>query len=306
MKSNLFNIVAGYILVCLIWGSTWFAIRLGLDSFTPLAGAGFRFTLAAFIFFIVIRYKKIEVKQDKLAIKIYLILAFFSFVIPYALLYWAQQHIASGLTSILFGVLPIFVLIFARFMLPENKILGFQWAGIILGFIGLIIIFSENLKVNIGTDLLGMIAILSAGIIQAVITVITKKYSSYINPIALNYYPTLIAGPILLLMAFVFEDHSRWIFDANGVISVLYLSLFGTVIAFSIYYWLMHKIDIVLIALSSIITPIIAVVMGCFILLEDFTINDIIGSSVVLIGVLFANFNDIINYLRQKRSNTEI
>lgn len=306
MKSNSFNIVIGYILVCLIWGSTWFAIRLGLDSFTPLAGAGFRFVLSAFLFFIVIKYKKIEIKMDKLALKIYLMLAFFSFVIPYAMLYWAQQHISSGLTSILFGVLPIFVLIGARIMLPENRITGFQWAGIILGFIGLIIIFSENLKVNLGTDFLGMIAILSAGIIQAVITVIMKKYSSYLNPIALNYYPVLIAGPVLLIIGFIFEDHSKWIFDTNGILSVSYLALFGTVIAFSIYYWLMHKIDIVLIALTSIITPIIAVVMGCFILLEDFTINDIIGSSVVLIGVLFANFNDIINYLSKKRSNIRI
>lgn len=108
MKSENLKITLGYILICLIWGSTWLVIKVGLNSFTPLFSAGFRFLSAAILFYIIISLKKIEIKKDKMAVKIYLILGLFSFFIPFALVYWAEQYISSGLTSILFGILPFF------------------------------------------------------------------------------------------------------------------------------------------------------------------------------------------------------
>jgi len=303
MKPENIKIVLGYIMVCLIWGSTWFAIKLSVGSFTPLASAGFRFIVSALLFFILIKVKRIEIVKDKIAVKLYIMLGFCSFVLPFGLLYWAEQRIPSGLTSILFAVLPISVLIISRVMLPENKITPLQSFGILLGFLGIVLIFSKKLDINLGNDLAGMLAVLGAGIIQAFITVIMKKYSSHLNPVSLNFFPTLIAGPVLLLLGLAFEDYHKWVFDAQGILSVLYLAFFGTIIGFSTYYWLMHKIDIVPISLTSIITPIVAIIIGSVILNEKFTFRDFVGSSVVLIGILFANFDAIKNYLRRKRSN---
>ncbi len=306
MKSDGFKITAGFILICLIWGSTWLAIKIGLDSFTPLGGAGLRFMSAAIMFYLIIKYKKIEVQKDKLAYKIYLMLAFFSYIFPYALVYWGERYISTGLTSILFGIMPFGVVILSRIMLPENRISKYQWIGIIAGFAGLVVIFSQNLKVDLKNDFWGMIGVLTAAVMQAVVAVIMKKHSGKLNPLALNYYPTLIAGPVLLIAGFLMEDSSKWVFNAQGVGSFLYLALFGTVIAFSVYYWLMKKMNVVILSLNSFVTPIIAVILGAFILAEKFTMRDLLGSSFVLIGILFANFDGIINYFRKKRLNIEV
>jgi len=298
-KDNL-KITFGYILICLIWGSTWLAIKLGLDSFTPLAGAGFRFTSAAIMFFIIIKIKKIEIQTDRLALKLYLMLGVMSYFLPFALVYYAEKYIATGLTSILFGVLPFFVVIFSRIILPESRVGFSQWAGVALGFTGLLVIFSRNLTIDIQNDFWGMLAVFGSATLQAFVSVMMKKHSKGMNPLAVSFIPTLIAGPALIICGFLFEDPSKWIFDGNGIFSFLYLALFGTVIAFSTHYWLMKRMNVVLLSLSTFITPIIAVILGALILNEKFTLRDILGSSFVLIGILFANFTGVINYLKKK------
>lgn len=302
MKSDSLKITAGYVLVCLIWGSTWLAIKLGLNSFTPLAGAGFRFTSASVMFYFIIKVKNIKLQMDPLAWKIYLMLAVMSYILPFSLVYWAEKYVATGLTSILFGILPFFVVIISRIMLPDNKISFFQGLGVVTGFTGLLIIFSQNLKIDIQNDFWGMLAVFGSAILQSFVAVIMKKYSKGLNPLSLNFIPVLIAGPVLIICGFLFEDPSKWIFNSDGIFSFLYLALFGTVIAFSVYYWLMQKINLVFLTLNSFITPIIAVLLGSIFLSEKFSIREIIGSSFVLIGILFANFTGIINYFKSKRA----
>ncbi len=302
MNSDKFKVTFGYILICLIWGSTWLAIKVGLDYFTPLAGAGFRFTSAAVIFFIIIKIRNIEVSLEPLALKIYGMLALFSYILPFSLVYWAEKYVPTGLTSILFGVLPFFVVIFSKIFMPESRVGASQWTGVALGFTGLFIIFSKNLKVDIQNDFWGMLAVFGSAIMQAFVAVMMKKHSKGLNPLSVSFLPTLIAGPVLILAGFIFEGSSTWVFNAPGIISFLYLALFGTVIAFSTHYWLMKKINIVILSLNTFITPIVAVLLGVFILNETFTMRDIVGSSFVLIGILFANFTGIINYLKNSKS----
>lgn len=302
MKSDNFKIVFGYILICLIWGSTWLAIKLGLNSFTPLAGAGFRFTSAAVIFFIIIKFWKIEISLEPLAIKIYAMLSLFSYMLPFSLVYWAEKYVPTGLTSILFGVLPFFVLIFSKIFMPESRVGFSQWTGVALGFSGLFIIFSKNLNVDIQNDFWGMLAVFASAIMQSFVAVMMKKHSKGLNPLSVSFIPTLIAGPVLIAGGFLFEDSSTWIFNTEGIISFLYLALFGTVIAFSTHYWLMKKINIVILSLNTFITPIVAVLLGVFILNETFTARDTVGSAFVLIGILFANFTGIINYIKNRKA----
>ena len=114
MKKESLLIILGYISICLLWGSTWLAIKVGLESLTPFISSGARFTVAAIFFFLIIKIRNIKVQTDRLAIKLYLIMGFFSFAIPFGLVYWGQKFIPSGLASILFAVYPFFVIIFTK------------------------------------------------------------------------------------------------------------------------------------------------------------------------------------------------
>ena len=295
MKNENIKIVAGYVLICLLWGSTWMAIRIGLNSLTPIFSAGLRFLSAAFFVFLLMKYRKISIQKDVHSIKLYLILGFFSFIIPYGLIYWSEQFVPSGLTSIIFAVMPFFVILFSKIFMPEVKIKRNQIIGSVLGFGGIVVIFSENLVIDVSGYMLGMLAILLSSAIQGWISVHLKKHGEHLNPLSMIFVPLLIAGISMTILGFEFENRKSWSFSIEALGSILYLAFFGTTIAFTTYYWLMKKINVVILSLSALITPILAVLLGWFILDERLSLRKLFGSVLVLIGILFANFDKVKN-----------
>lgn len=300
MPNENFKIASGYALICLLWGSTWLAIRIGLDSLTPVFSAGLRFSAATIFFFVLMKIRGVRIQTDSRSVKLYIIMGFFSFVIPFGLVYWAEQFIASGLTSVLFASFPFWVIIFSYFAIPQDKIGPYKLVGVIMGFIGNYVIFSRSISFNLSDDLWGMIAITTSAIMQGGVAVVIKKYGKSLNPLSMNLVPVFIAGISMLIIGFLFEDLSTIKFDTGAIFSVLYLAFFGTVLTFTTYYWLMQRINVVILSLSSFITPIVAVLLGWFVRGEVFSQNDLIGSALVLIGILFANFRGLLNYYRSK------
>ena len=289
MFNDKLKIAIGFITICLIWGSTWLVIRVGLNSLTPLIAVGLRFSTAASIVFLMFKSKGLALQKDPLSIKLYIFLGFFSYLIPFGLVYWAEQYIPSGLTSILFAVLPFGVIVFSKILMKDSVISLNQIIGVVLGFIGIVVIFSETLAMEFSGYILGMSAALFAALIQAYVAVVIKKHGKHLNIMTMNFIPLLMTGVLMTLAGIIFENHSGWNFDLKAIGSILYLAVFGTVIAFSVYYWLIKKMNLVILSLNSFISPIIAVILGWMILSEKLSWQTLAGSILVLIGVLFAN-----------------
>ena len=297
------KIVLGYIIITLLWGSTWLAIRVGLDSLTPMFAVGVRFFIASIFVFIIMKISKVKLQTDSLSIKLYLFIAFFSFIVPFSLVYWGEQFVPSGLASVIFGVFPFFVILFSWLLLPDGSIGIYKSIGVLAGFIGITIIFWEDLSLDFADYSLGMIAILVSATIQGFVAVIIKKHGSKLNPLSMNFVPLLITGIVLIPVGLLFEDRESLVFDSKAIYSILYLAFFGTVVTFTIYFWLMKKINVVILSLSTFLTPIIALILGAIILSEKFTTNQILGSSLVLIGILFANFRGLVKYYKDREKN---
>uniref|UniRef100_A0A832LIZ4 Multidrug DMT transporter permease n=1 Tax=Ignavibacterium album TaxID=591197 RepID=A0A832LIZ4_9BACT len=294
MTKESLKIFFAYILLCFIWGSTWLAIRISLESFTPFLSGGLRFIIASIAIFIIMRLKGIALQKDKLSIKLYFQMGFLSFVIPFGLVYWAEQFVPSGLASVLFGVYPFFVAIFSFFMIPNEKIGIGKTVGMILGFLGIIIIFSDSFSFTLSDYLLGMFAVMLSGIMQAYIAVTLKKHGKHLNPLSMNFIPMLIAGIAGTLIGLFAEDMSRVSFEENGILAVLYLAIFGSVVTFTSFYWLMKRINVVILSLIAFITPIVALLLGWIFYNEVFTTHHLVGSALVLIGLLIANLYGIV------------
>jgi len=294
MTKESLKIFFAYILLCFIWGSTWLAIRISLESFTPFLSGGLRFLIASIAIFIIMRLKGITLQKDKLSVKLYLQMGFLSFVIPFGLVYWAEQFVPSGLASVLFGVYPFFVAIFSYFMIPNEKIGIGKTVGMILGFLGIIIIFSDSFSFTLSDYLLGMFAVMLSGIMQAYIAVTLKKYGKHLNPLSMNFIPMLIAGITGTLIGLFAEDFSKVSIEENGILAVLYLAIFGSVVTFTSFYWLMKRINVVILSLIAFITPIVALLLGWIFYNEVFTTHHLVGSALVLIGLLIANLYGIV------------
>jgi drug/metabolite transporter (DMT)-like permease len=283
-----------YAAICFIWGSTWIAIRYGLESLTPIFSAGVRFSLASVLIFILMRIKSLTLQTDKDSLRLYFLMGFFSFVIPFGLVYWAQQFIPSGMAAVLFAVYPFWIVIFSYIRIPGDFIGFFKVFGTVLGFAGIVIIFSDSFAGDISNFLIGMFAVVLSGIMQAWIAVSIKKFGHHLHPLSMNFIPMVIAGISMLLIAFFTEDLSALKINQNAYISILYLAVFGSIVTFTSFYWLIKHVNLVILSLVAFITPIVALVLGYFIYDEVLSTRHFIGAALVLTGVFWANLGNLL------------
>jgi len=294
MKSTTIKIIFAYILLCLLWGSTWIVIRASLESLTPFISSGARFIIASFFILILMKLRGVSLQRDKESIRLYILMGILSFVIPFGLVYWAEQFVPSGLASVLFGVYPFFVALFSFFRIPTESIGKIKILGMSLGFIGIVVIFSDSFTTDLSNLFIGMVAVALSGVIQAWIAVTIKKSGKHLNSLSMNLVPMFIAGIAGLIIGLMLEDLSKIKIDNTAILSVLYLAFFGSVITFTTFYWLMKKINVLLLSLIAFITPIVALFLGWIFYNETLTMQHFIGSTLVLIGLLFANLESVI------------
>lgn len=284
-----YKIIIIYAVLCFVWGSTWLAIKISLESFPPFLSAGLRFFIASFTIYTLMRIRGTELQTDKESIRLYFMMGFFSFVIPFGLVYWAEQFVDSGLASVLFAVYPFFVAIFSYFMIPNEKIGVIRVIGMILGFLGILIIFHDSFSFTFNDYILGMFAIVFSAIMQAFMAVTIKKYGKYLNPLTMNLVPMLIAGIVMLAIGTVIEDFSKINLTEYGVLAVFYLAIIGSVVTFTSFYWLLKKVSVIIMSLIAFITPIVAILLGWIIYGETLSEKHLVGTTLVLFGVLIAN-----------------
>jgi len=295
------QIIAAYAFVCLIWGTSWMATRVGLDTLKPFVSSGLRFIVAALVIWIIMKFKNIKLQTDKTSLILYSILIIFSFVLPSGLTYWGQQFIPSGLASVLFSTYPFFTAIFAGLFLSEEKIRTGQIISMVISFTGIVVIFSNDITANFNLNILAMLAVFISGVLQAGIAVTMKKYGNNLNPLSMNFIPMLVSGIILLVGGLILEDTSNLSFSTAAVSSIIFLAIFASVISYTAYFWMLKKISVVILSLTAFITPIVALGAGVFFLGEKLSNMQIAGSILVLCGILFANLGSSFYLIIKKR-----
>lgn len=290
------------IVVCLIWGSTWLVIKIGLATVPPLLAAGLRFALASLILYAIMLVRKESIPTGRKFNWLAVFMGLTAFSIPYALVYWGQRLIPSALASILFATYPFFVALFSHVFLQNERMSGFKIFAVVLGFAGVYMIFSSELAFNAELAVGGMAAIVVSAFIQAMSLVFLKKYGENFSPVSINFVSMSIGALLLLAASFIGEDFSSVAFTNGAVLSIIFLAVFGNVVAFVSYFWLVKRVETVLLSMTSFVTPIIAVVLGALILHEALTPRIFSGATLVLCGILAANGKDLANMFARRKS----
>jgi drug/metabolite transporter (DMT)-like permease len=289
MRAERLRIWTGLAVISLVWGSTWLAIKIGLASVPPFLGVGIRFLIASGLLFVILRAGRIRIPLTADAKILYASLTLLTFTVPFALVYWAQQYVASGLGSVLFAAFPFWVALFSQLLLPGEKLNGFKAAGIVLGFTGIVIIFAHDIRYTGEGGILPLIAIVVSTILQALSTILVSRYGKPVSPVAMNFVGMLAGGVALTLLGLLTESTNTIVWDGAAVGSILYLAIFGSVVAFVTYHWLLKRIEAVYISFTTFINPIIAVILGAAVLGERLASSTLAGAACVLGGILVAN-----------------
>ncbi len=277
-----------YIILCLIWGSTWMAIKLGLRDSPPFWSAAVRFIIATSILVI---YNRLAGNKYPAGWRGKLRVAWpglFTYLGSYTLTYVGSMYITSALASILFAVFPFFVLLLMTFMIKDERVTWQAILGAVIGFVGVVLIFAEPMAYR-ENAILGMIFLVLSPLAAAIGTVSIRAYLKDQPVIPMVTLQMSLGAILLTLTAFLVEDIGRFHVTLTSIGALMYLAIFGSVIAFTTYYRLLQRMKLVTMSMVALITPIIAVLLGFVILDELLTTADYVGAALVLAGVAVVN-----------------
>jgi drug/metabolite transporter (DMT)-like permease len=280
-----------YILISFIWGTTWFAIKLGLDFFPPFFSAGLRFAIASSILFLILTVQKKKVPLSPYFLRFYLLLGSTMFGVSYGLVYWGEKFIPSALASILFSTFPLAIAITAHLVLPDEKLKIYKLLGIFIGIAGVIVIFFDPSLLLSKISLFGALAIILSVCITAFPNVLVKRETHKTDPVSLNMGGMAVGSIFLLGLSLIFEKNSEIQWTIPGIGSLLYLAILGSVTTFVLYFWLMRKIPVTRLSFITFISPLVAVITGRLAGGEVLSFQVFLGMVLIFLGIFIADYS---------------
>lgn len=290
------RILFPFIALCLIWGSTWYFIKISLNAgVPPFYGVGLRFLFSGIIFFVYIYYKKLSIPTTPQAIKLYLSFGLLNFSLSYGMTYWATQYIYSSISSILWGLFPLFTSLMAHFMIkddPDERLNKNKIGALMMGLTG-VAIMSANQEIDLASQSFSAILVLiSVIIIAAYPSVQYKKYNDEVGPYQMNAVCQVMTGIVMLSMSSVFnEDLSVIVWNNELILSTLYLIVFGGFISWGIYFWLYQHLNVTQVTYVAIFPPIVAIFLGWVFL------GEILSSQEIIVAIPASRFDLIFSII---------
>lgn len=287
MKRGSPMIPALYALICLIWGSTWLVIKIGLVGVPPFLGAGLRFTLASAVLFALIAARGTPIRLDRDGRIAVLSCGLLGFTLSYACVYWSEQYISSGLAAILYCMMPLFTALLSRFWTRSETLSARKVGGILVAMAGTAVLFWPSESVS-RAQIAGMAVALVSVAASAANLVSVKKYGRDLDVFVMNALSMAIGAALLLVLSAFLESRIAVTWSRSNVLAIVYLSLAGSVTAFLSYYSLVKVMDATRLSLITLIFPLVAVLLGWTVLHEALPPSTWGGMGAVLLGVAIA------------------
>jgi drug/metabolite transporter (DMT)-like permease len=269
-------------LLCAIWGSTWWAIRLCLADQPPLTSAGLRFLLASAAMALVVRGLRRLDQAPPPPTWLWLVAGGTNFAGSYGILYVAEQTVPSGLAAVLWSVFPLLMALAGTLWLGE-RLRPRQQLGFVVSFAGIVTVFAGDLDAGGSTG--AALLLLGSPLVSAAGTVLIKRYGAGTSSLQLNRNGMAFGAVLLTLAALLREDPLAMPWSWQGTLALGYLALFGTALTFGVYFWLLQRVPASQLSLVSYVTPVLAVLLAA--LVGDGSTGPLLwlGTTLVVLGV---------------------
>ncbi len=286
------SVPAAYLGIVLIWATTPLAIKWSAEEGGFLLGVTSRMTIGYVVCLVLLLALRIEFPWHLRARNAYVAagLGLFGSMIC---VYWGAQYIPSGLVSVLFGLSPIMIGIFATYWLGERGFSTGRLFGVVLAITGLAVIFKPggNLA-QIAPE--GILAVLMSVTLQALSAVWVKRIGGELHPMSINTGALSIAVPLYLLVWLLFDGRTPQVMSERAWAAVVYLSLFGTVLGFNLYFYVLKRVTATVLSLVTLITPVLALLIGNWLNGEAIAPRVWLGASAILLGLISFQWGGIL------------
>jgi drug/metabolite transporter (DMT)-like permease len=278
-----------FAIIYFVWGSTYLAIRVGVREVPPFLLAGMRFSVAGLVVYLwaIARGETAPTKREWLAASF---LSIFFFVLDYGLVFWAEQRVPSGLTAVMMATIPAFMALSEIFLLRTQRLTISLAGALLIGIGGVGVLVSRSLNLG-GTpvDKAGAIALIIASISWSVSSALTRILPLPPSKTMSSGTQMLLGGVLLCLTSTLLGEfhnfHLRSV-SREAWLSLLYLIVAGSIIAFTAYLWLIHHESPTKVGTYAYVNPVVAVLIGYFFGGEALDLRTVLGTLFILVSVV--------------------
>jgi drug/metabolite transporter (DMT)-like permease len=281
-----FKAYAAFASISFFWGTTYLAIRIGVEVMPPALLAGLRFIIAGLLFlgWLVIRGHKIPGGRAILDI---MIVAVALLTIANGAVVYAEQWVPSGFASLIIATLPLMMVIMLGFMKKGEHLTRRKIGGIILGFAGIVLLVWPDLQADMEPDYLkGIIILFIAPVAWGAGTLYAKYHQTSIEPKMAAAMQMLVGGILLLCISALAGEFPEFYFSWQGMAALWYLIVFGSFLGYGCYIYALQHLQPSVVSTYTYINPVVAVFLGWLILNERLDGHIIVSTLVILAGVI--------------------
>ena len=284
------QLVLAFAAIYLIWGSTYLGIRYAIETIPPLLMMGMRHSVAGALVYGWARWRGVPAPQPK-HWAYALVAGGLLFLGGHGVLAWAEQEVPSGLAALLCATLPLWTVLLARVDGTERRISVRALAGLLLGFGGVALLIGPEL-LGQRLNLLAAGAVLSSALLWAVGTGYTRRVGMPDSKL-LSAAMQMLSGGTLLLLAGLFTGETSGLHLANVTVrsglSLAYLTVMGSIVAFSVYTWLVPASSPSMLSTYAYVNPVIAVFLGWALAAEVLGARTLVATAIIVAGVMLVS-----------------
>jgi drug/metabolite transporter (DMT)-like permease len=281
---------ASFLVMTSIWGSSYLWIKLGLREVGPFALVGSRLLLGAIVLSVVVAARRPGFPRTAGGWLGLIFLGLVNNALPFILVSWSEQHVDSAIASVLISTVPLFTLVISAIFLRDERIALRRILGLVVGFAGIVVLMSRDVRGSIVPDNLGgYVALLAASLSYAVGGVYARRNLSGLDATVQAYVP--IAAADLLAWGGVWATAEPLNLPAHPLtwLSILWLGIMGSGYVYVLYYRLLHSVGPVRLSTGAYLIALIGVVLGVLFLGERLDWRLAVGGGLVIVGVLIVN-----------------
>ena len=273
-----------------MWGTSYGFIKLGVETLTPFTLIASRLLIGFALLATVVVVARESLPRNPRTYLHLLVMAVINIVIPFTLITWAEQSVASAIAAILNGAVPLLVIVLAALVFPDEPITLGRLVGVIVGYVGVVVLVAPGLAGALnGSEMTGEVALLGSTVSYAVGAVYARRNIKGLRPMIPAVFQVGFAFLIVATLALVFEKPLAVAWNTNALIAVLWLGLLGSGAAYLIMFRLLGRIGATATSQLAYLLPVVGIVTGALMFNEAVDGRVIGGTALILGGVTLVN-----------------
>ncbi len=287
------SIPAAYAAVVIVWSTTPLGVVWSSETVPPVMAALMRMSIAAVLGLLILKWRRIPLPWNKQALHVYgcSVLGVFGAMFC---TYLAARSIPSGLISVLFGLSPLVSGLVAQRLLGDASFSKMRWAATVVALLGLVVICADDLAINRSSGN-GILLILIAVLLFSLSGVLVKRSGVHLHPFATTVGALLLSLPLYGISLMLVEGPMKvddW--SARSLLAIVYLALFGSLLGFVSYFYVLQKMAPSTVALVTLITPVFAILFGTLLNDEPVGLSLIVGAGCVMLGLAIYHWGELL------------